>query len=101
MHSIHYVPLVADKSYTTNGYLESSINWVPGINEILLRDFPSFFRTHTTLCCRFCRWSVGELSMLLQSFWTHWSFRVWYFGGTFVHFFPPQWSLNFTRESCH
>ncbi|KAG5018946.1 hypothetical protein JHK87_014801 [Glycine soja] len=38
------VPL-KDSSYMTNGYLETAIDWLPGIKEILLRDFPSFFRT--------------------------------------------------------
>ncbi|XP_061345944.1 7-deoxyloganetin glucosyltransferase-like [Gastrolobium bilobum] len=34
-----------DSSYLTNGYLETAIDWVPGIKEILLRDIPSFIRT--------------------------------------------------------
>ncbi|KAK2429477.1 7-deoxyloganetin glucosyltransferase [Trifolium repens] len=34
-----------DSSYITNGYLETTINWVPGIKEIRLKDIPSFFRT--------------------------------------------------------
>ncbi|XP_058754697.1 7-deoxyloganetin glucosyltransferase-like [Vicia villosa] len=38
------VPL-KDSSYITNGYLETSIDWVPGIKEIRLKDFPSFVRT--------------------------------------------------------
>ncbi|XP_027338929.1 7-deoxyloganetin glucosyltransferase-like [Abrus precatorius] len=49
---LHYSKLVKmgltpfkDSSYITNGYLETAIDWVPGIKEILLRDFPSFMRT--------------------------------------------------------
>ncbi|QHN87942.1 hypothetical protein HN51_042084 [Arachis hypogaea] len=38
------VPL-KDSSYLTNGYLETTIDWVPGIKEIRLRDIPSFIRT--------------------------------------------------------
>ncbi|KAF8370170.1 hypothetical protein HHK36_031801 [Tetracentron sinense] len=34
-----------DESYLTNGYLDTVINWVPGMREIRLRDFPSFIRT--------------------------------------------------------
>ncbi|KAK7301194.1 hypothetical protein RJT34_12055 [Clitoria ternatea] len=34
-----------DSSYVTNGYLETSIDWVPGIKDIRLRDIPSFIRT--------------------------------------------------------
>ncbi|TKY68305.1 7-deoxyloganetin glucosyltransferase [Spatholobus suberectus] len=32
-------------SYITNGHLETSIDWVPGIKEIRLKDMPSFVRT--------------------------------------------------------
>ncbi|MED6142803.1 hypothetical protein PIB30_001002 [Stylosanthes scabra] len=32
-------------SQVTNGYLETTIDWVPGIKEIRLRDIPSFIRT--------------------------------------------------------
>ncbi|KAF5781594.1 putative 7-deoxyloganetin glucosyltransferase [Helianthus annuus] len=32
-------------SYVTNGYLETSLDWIPGMNNIRLRDFPSFVRT--------------------------------------------------------
>ncbi|KAF8405854.1 hypothetical protein HHK36_007931 [Tetracentron sinense] len=38
------VPL-KDASYLTNGYLDTVIDWVPGMKEIRLRDFPSFIRT--------------------------------------------------------
>ncbi|KAL1315313.1 hypothetical protein HN51_042086 [Arachis hypogaea] len=49
---MHYRQLV-DKDFTplkdmndiTNGYLETTINWVPGMKEIRLRDMPSFIRT--------------------------------------------------------
>ncbi|KAG2389662.1 hypothetical protein LR48_Vigan07g193100 [Vigna angularis] len=34
-----------DSSDVTNGYLESTIDWIPGIKEIRLKDIPSFIRT--------------------------------------------------------
>ncbi|CAK9163139.1 unnamed protein product [Ilex paraguariensis] len=34
-----------DMSSVTNGYLETIVDWVPGMNDIRLRDFPSFIRT--------------------------------------------------------
>ncbi|XP_061364239.1 7-deoxyloganetin glucosyltransferase-like isoform X1 [Gastrolobium bilobum] len=34
-----------DSSYITNGYLDTTIDWVPGIKEIRLKDIPSFVRT--------------------------------------------------------
>ena len=37
--------LHADWSYMTNGYLETTLDWVPGIKEIRLKDIPSFIRT--------------------------------------------------------
>nr|AKA44599.1 UGTPg32 [Panax ginseng] len=39
-----YTPL-KDMSYVTNGYLDTKIEWVPGMKDIKLRDFPSFIRT--------------------------------------------------------
>lgn len=38
------VPL-KDASYLTNGYLDTIIDWIPGISSIRLRDMPSFIRT--------------------------------------------------------
>ncbi|KAK6156836.1 hypothetical protein DH2020_011084 [Rehmannia glutinosa] len=38
------VPL-KDESYLTNGYLETPIDWVPGMIPLRLKDFPSFIRT--------------------------------------------------------
>ncbi|KAF8406033.1 hypothetical protein HHK36_008113 [Tetracentron sinense] len=38
------VPL-KDASYLRNGYLDSVIDWVPGMKDIRLRDLPSFIRT--------------------------------------------------------
>ncbi|KAM7478988.1 hypothetical protein LguiA_027201 [Lonicera macranthoides] len=34
-----------DMTCLTNGYLETTINWVDGMKNIQLRDFPSFIRT--------------------------------------------------------
>ncbi|XP_059279743.1 7-deoxyloganetin glucosyltransferase-like [Lycium ferocissimum] len=39
-----YTPL-KDESYLTNGYLETTLNWVQGMEGIRLRDLPSFIRT--------------------------------------------------------
>ncbi|KAK7824703.1 7-deoxyloganetin glucosyltransferase [Quercus suber] len=38
------VPL-KDANYLTNGYLETTINWIPGMKNIRLKDLPSFIRT--------------------------------------------------------
>ncbi|KAK1440284.1 hypothetical protein QVD17_06109 [Tagetes erecta] len=39
-----YTPL-KDMSYVTNGYLETRLDWIPGMNNIRLKDLPSFIRT--------------------------------------------------------
>ncbi|CAI9764485.1 unnamed protein product [Fraxinus pennsylvanica] len=39
-----YVPF-KDESFFTNGYLDTEIDWIPGMKGIRLRDFPSFIRT--------------------------------------------------------
>ncbi|KAF0933079.1 hypothetical protein E2562_013822 [Oryza meyeriana var. granulata] len=39
-----YVPL-KDESDLTNGYLDTSIDWIPGMRGIRLKDVPSFIRT--------------------------------------------------------
>lgn len=39
-----YTPLI-DESYLTNGYLETTIDWIPGMKGIRLKDIPSFIRT--------------------------------------------------------
>ncbi|XP_075642724.1 7-deoxyloganetin glucosyltransferase-like [Castanea sativa] len=49
MHFRHFVerglvPL-KDASYLTNGYLETVIDWIPGMKNIRLMDIPSFVRT--------------------------------------------------------
>ncbi|KAG8368650.1 hypothetical protein BUALT_Bualt15G0067600 [Buddleja alternifolia] len=36
---------VANESYLTNGYLDTPINWVPGMIPLRLKDFPNFIRT--------------------------------------------------------
>ncbi|CAL2248983.1 unnamed protein product [Prunus armeniaca] len=38
------VPL-KDESCFTNGYLDTIIDWIPGMRDIRLRDLPTFFRT--------------------------------------------------------
>ena len=35
----------ADSSYLTNDYLDSKIDWAPGMKDMRLKDFPSFIRT--------------------------------------------------------
>ncbi|KAL4583424.1 hypothetical protein LXL04_007996 [Taraxacum kok-saghyz] len=39
-----FIPL-KDKSYLTNGYLETMVDWIPGMNGIQLKHFPSTIRT--------------------------------------------------------
>ncbi|KAK8931102.1 UDP-glycosyltransferase 85A2 [Platanthera zijinensis] len=34
-----------DESYLKNGYLETGVDWIPGMKNIRLKDLPSFFRT--------------------------------------------------------
>ncbi|GFZ09969.1 UDP-glucosyl transferase 85A5 [Actinidia rufa] len=34
-----------DESYLTNGYLDTVIDWIPGMKDIRLKDLPSFIRT--------------------------------------------------------
>ncbi|XP_058192987.1 7-deoxyloganetin glucosyltransferase-like isoform X2 [Rhododendron vialii] len=34
-----------DVSYVTNGYLDTVIDWIPGMKDIRLKDLPSFIRT--------------------------------------------------------
>ncbi|KAK4254309.1 hypothetical protein QN277_009710 [Acacia crassicarpa] len=36
---------LANSSYLTNGYLETNIDWIPGIKDIKLRDLPGIYRT--------------------------------------------------------
>ncbi|XP_059437775.1 7-deoxyloganetin glucosyltransferase-like [Corylus avellana] len=38
------IPL-KDESFLTNGYLETTVDWIPGMKDIRLMDFPSFIRT--------------------------------------------------------
>ncbi|KAK4271286.1 hypothetical protein QN277_019997 [Acacia crassicarpa] len=38
------VPL-KDESCVTNGFLETKVDWIPGIDNLRLRDIPSFIRT--------------------------------------------------------
>ncbi|CBI19176.3 unnamed protein product, partial [Vitis vinifera] len=39
-----FIPL-KDASYLTNGYLDTVIDWIPGMKGIRLKDMPSFVRT--------------------------------------------------------
>ncbi|XP_072980575.1 7-deoxyloganetin glucosyltransferase-like [Typha angustifolia] len=52
MAYIHYKDLfqrgltpLKDESYLTNGYLDTPVDWVPGMANMKLKDFPSFIRT--------------------------------------------------------
>uniref|UniRef100_A0A7N2N2Y4 Glycosyltransferase n=2 Tax=Quercus lobata TaxID=97700 RepID=A0A7N2N2Y4_QUELO len=38
------IPL-KDESYLTNGYLDTIIDWIPGMRDICLKDLPSYVRT--------------------------------------------------------
>ncbi|XP_077229083.1 7-deoxyloganetin glucosyltransferase-like [Tasmannia lanceolata] len=49
---LHYAELIKrgitplkDESYLTNGYLNTFIDWIPGLKDFRLRDFPSFIQT--------------------------------------------------------
>ncbi|KAK7385316.1 hypothetical protein VNO78_31032 [Psophocarpus tetragonolobus] len=55
------IPL-KDSSYLTNGYLETIIDWIPGIKEIRLRDIPSFIRTTDSddFMLEFLQWECGR-----------------------------------------
>ncbi|KAL6962330.1 7-deoxyloganetin glucosyltransferase [Sarracenia purpurea var. burkii] len=37
--------MFANLSYITNGYLDTVIDWIPGMKDIRLKDLPSFIRT--------------------------------------------------------
>lgn len=37
--------ICADASYLTNGYLDTVLDWIPGMRGIRLKDIPSFIRT--------------------------------------------------------
>ncbi|CBI19179.3 unnamed protein product, partial [Vitis vinifera] len=39
-----FTPL-KDESYLTNGYLDTVVDWIPGMKGIRLKDLPSFIRT--------------------------------------------------------
>ncbi|XP_031407874.1 7-deoxyloganetin glucosyltransferase-like isoform X1 [Punica granatum] len=52
MGLLHYPKLkekgltpLKDESYLTNGFLETKIDWIPGMTNMRLHDMPSFFRT--------------------------------------------------------
>ncbi|PKI31232.1 7-deoxyloganetin glucosyltransferase-like isoform X1 [Punica granatum] len=52
MGLLHYPKLqekgltpLKDESYLTNGFLETKIDWIPGMTNMRLRDMPSFCRT--------------------------------------------------------
>ncbi|KAG5111135.1 hypothetical protein JHK82_040358 [Glycine max] len=51
-----------DSSYITNGYLETTIDWIPGIKEIRLKDIPSFVRTTNPdeFMLDFIQWECGR-----------------------------------------
>ncbi|KAK7302534.1 hypothetical protein RJT34_13426 [Clitoria ternatea] len=34
-----------DESYLTNGYLDTKVDWIPGLQNLRLKDFPDFIRT--------------------------------------------------------
>jgi len=45
-----------DASCVTNGYLDTVINWIPGMKEIRLKDLPSYIQTtdHDAISFKFC-----------------------------------------------
>lgn len=66
-----YTPL-KDMSCVTNGYLETTLDWVPGMeNDIKLRDFPSFISTQMNSWSNTSYMNPKPLPKLLLSFSTH------------------------------
>ncbi|XP_038985770.1 7-deoxyloganetin glucosyltransferase-like isoform X3 [Phoenix dactylifera] len=52
MGLLHYPQLIGkglaplkDESYLTNGFLDTPVDWIPGMRDIRLRDLPALFRT--------------------------------------------------------
>ncbi|PQQ05157.1 7-deoxyloganetin glucosyltransferase-like isoform X2 [Prunus yedoensis var. nudiflora] len=41
----NFICTIADESCFTNGYLDTVIDWIPGMRDIRLRDLPTFLRT--------------------------------------------------------
>ncbi|XP_059625101.1 7-deoxyloganetin glucosyltransferase-like [Cornus florida] len=54
-----FTPL-KDASYLTNGYLDTVIDWIPGIKSIRLRELPTFLRT-TDPNDRMLEFAKGEI----------------------------------------
>ncbi|KAM7502344.1 hypothetical protein LguiB_001248 [Lonicera macranthoides] len=57
------IPL-KDESYLTNGYLDTVVDWIPGMKNILLKDFPAIIRTtdqHKFICFKFRRGSCSKV----------------------------------------
>ncbi|KAF7850390.1 hypothetical protein BT93_L5566 [Corymbia citriodora subsp. variegata] len=50
-----------DASYLTNGFLDTVIDWIPGMRNIRLRDLPSFIRT-TDLNDRILNFCLAQLA---------------------------------------
>ncbi|XP_026394684.1 7-deoxyloganetin glucosyltransferase-like isoform X2 [Papaver somniferum] len=59
------VPL-KDESYLTNGYLDTKVDWLPGMKDIRFRDLPSFVRTMDQSNIMF-DFFVGELAGIKEA----------------------------------
>ncbi|KAJ7946731.1 Glycosyltransferase [Quillaja saponaria] len=59
------IPL-KDESCLTNGYLDNEVDWIPGIRNIRLRDFPSFIRT-TDPNDIMIDYAIGEVDNILKA----------------------------------
>ncbi|KAK1433378.1 hypothetical protein QVD17_10288 [Tagetes erecta] len=63
-----------DESYLTNGYLDTIIDWIPGMEGIRLKDFNSVFRTtdpediQFTFCMNAIRQSHNVSHIILHTF---------------------------------
>ena len=43
--TIDFVIMIADESYLTNGYLDTKLDWIPGLKNFRLKDLPDYIRT--------------------------------------------------------
>ncbi|KAM5575654.1 hypothetical protein ABKV19_014556 [Rosa sericea] len=53
------IPL-KDASYLTNGYMDTVIDWIPGISSIRLKDMPSFIRTTDLITLQFFLYEMAR-----------------------------------------
>ncbi|XP_004142536.1 7-deoxyloganetin glucosyltransferase [Cucumis sativus] len=63
-----------DESYFSNGYMETTIDWIPGMKNVKMKDLPSFIRTtdpNDTLlnfCIQQLKWAPKASCIVLNTF---------------------------------